>query len=513
VFAAAAVVALFAFLYANSWHTFPGNADDANAVLAGHAISHGNVWLHGWKLPADSYWPMDLGAYALFTAIAGIGPGAYHAVPTAIYVGVVVLATVMAAMDADGRARWVAVAVTFVIVGLPAPFLGYFVLQGPHHVGSLLLCLGVFALLRPGPIWKWCVGASLLAAALLGDPTVLAIGVAPVAVAGVVAATRARRWRAGLGHWAAAAFAVVAAAGGRKVLTHFGQQLTPRPPIFRAHFLPNARAAPRALMTLFGIGHVSRLSTLSQAVHLVGFAFALVAVALALWSAAVALFARPSEKGQTSLLKARSLDDMLALAFVGSLGLYIIIGTTPKDDSNLRYLVPALVCAAILAGRCAARVRVTLPRGATALVALSAAGLVAFYVTAAVVPLRDPVRTGPRALVAWLDVHSLRNGLAGYWDASTVTVESEGRLAMKPVIVAGTRVRPFFYYAPAKWFAPSRPTARSSFLVYQPSQPWEGVDADSASATFGPPTSMTEVGEWRVLVWDHDVVPDLGPPG
>src|SRR5581483_736991 len=106
-------------------------------------------------------------------------------------------------------------------------------------------------------------------------------------------------------------------------------------------------------------------------------------------------------------------------------------------------------------------------------------------------------------LVAWLDAHSLTNGMAPYWDASTVTVESRGRLPVRPVIVDGARIRPFYYYAAAKWFTPARPPAQSSFLVYQPNAPWGGVDAGSATTSFGRPSSVTDIGVWRVLVWNH----------
>ena len=93
---------LVLLLNAVSWRAFGGNSDDANAVLAGHALVHGNVLLHGWQLPTDSYWSVDLPLYGVASLITGVRQSLLHIVPSAIAAAVVVAAVVLAAAAALG---------------------------------------------------------------------------------------------------------------------------------------------------------------------------------------------------------------------------------------------------------------------------------------------------------------------------------------------------------------------------------------------------------------------------
>src|SRR5205807_2353110 len=71
-----------------------------------------------------------------------------------------------------GRRGWVGAAVVAVLLGLPHPYLTIFVLQGPHHVATAVVCLVAFGLLAgagPGS-GRWVAGTGLLAVAAHSDP-------------------------------------------------------------------------------------------------------------------------------------------------------------------------------------------------------------------------------------------------------------------------------------------------------------------------------------------------------
>src|SRR5437764_1860340 len=66
------VLAWGVLLWQVSLHVVGWIADDANAVLAGHAMAHGHVLLHGWELPCDPMWTVDL--FAFISVFPGIKP-------------------------------------------------------------------------------------------------------------------------------------------------------------------------------------------------------------------------------------------------------------------------------------------------------------------------------------------------------------------------------------------------------------------------------------------------------
>ena len=162
-----------------SWHLIGGTSDNATAVLAGRDMVHGNVLLHGWHLGADSFLLLDIPLLGL-EAKLGLGPRAFHVVPTVLAVCTVVVAVVYAARQANRRNAAIAAVVTFLIIGLPSSLFAAFFLQGPIHVMTTLCCLVAFGLLTPGARRQRQVGgALLLLIAVSSDPLAFVIGIVP----------------------------------------------------------------------------------------------------------------------------------------------------------------------------------------------------------------------------------------------------------------------------------------------------------------------------------------------
>ena len=81
-------------------------------------------------------------------------------------------------------------------------------------------------------------------------------------------------------------------------------------------------------------------------------------------------------------------------------------------------------------------------------------------------------------------------------------------MTVRPVISdpAGSVVR-YERQSAASWYT-HQPF---KFLVYDTARPWGGIDATTASSTFGPVARTYVVGSYRVLVWRHPLfVPDTG---
>ena len=114
-------------------------------------------------------------------------------------------------------------------------------------------------------------------------------------------------------------------------------------------------------------------------------------------------------------------------------------------------------------------------------------------------PVRCPSNHLPNSTssskLAELDV-----GIGDYWSASLTTVATGGVVTVRPVIsTPGGSVVRYQRQSAATWYT-NQPF---EFLVYDTARPWGGIDATTASSTFGPVARTYVVGPYRVLVWRH----------
>lgn len=506
-----------AFAHALTWHVRVGDSDNANAIFAGHDLVRGNLLLSGWRLPIDSYWTVDLPLIGAFTALFGAGPFVLHAVPVFIAAGVISLGAGLAGRRHRLPAAIVGAATVLVLLGLPHPLLVANLYQSPYHVLTTLLCLVAFVLLGKGGR-AWWAGVVVLAAAILGDGLALATGAAPIVAAGLVGALRRRRWEPAVAMAGAAALAaglarltylIVEAAGGHELLP----AVPFAPP---SYWATNLRLIPGRLASLLGAGEGSGLSGAFQWAHLAGVVAVGGGVMLALVRLARAVRRQSSgPAGETVGWRWAPtptwLDDVVLMAFLGGLGSYVIVTPPPNDLGSLRYLLAPLIYGAVLAGRAlaAAAERVSGP-GKWSLPA-GAAAVGATYFMASLAIVQSPLPPSPeRDLARWLVAHDLPVGLSTYWVASIVTLYGQGKVEVRPIInIAGT-LRPYYVYAASDWFDP-HPQVRRQFLAFRRTEPpdaWIGEAV--AREALGPPATTTDVGPYRVMVWDVDLFSRLG---
>ena len=513
--AAGGFVVLVAILYVSARHAFAGDSDGATVVLQGHAMGTGNVTLSGWALSLDSFWTVDAVVYMLVELVTGMRGMLIFLVPAMIAAFVVVVSAVLARDGRRGVAGVAAVTTVVVVLGLPSHALANVFLRGPLHVGTALLSLCAFAGLRSGRIgWGWVAAVLCLAAGVLGDFQMAALGIGSVCAAGVVAMLRTRNWRAGVPEVAAAAaglvLAVVVRAGSDVVGTFSVNDSHPR--ATGSEILSNLHHLPSWGANMLGVGGGplgnGGVPVALEAVHLIGLCVVtggIVAGTVAMVGGAI--------RGRGSPVEANAawrLEDLLVLAVFADLGIFVVL-TTSDDPGFLRYLTAAVIFATILAGRWVGRLAVSfssaLPvrRGAAAVsVAVVAAFAAAFGFT-----LAAPMPKQPNAqLDKFLEARQLVVGIGDYWSASITTVATSGGVTVRPVITTPTgRVVRYQRQSARTWYT----NQSFEFLVYDTARPWGGIDATTASLTFGPVARTYVVGPYRVLVWAHPVsVPGTG---
>lgn len=511
---AALVVAGFALLvlvgYLASVHAFAADSDGATVALEGQAMAHGQWLLAHWAISLDSFWLIDALFYTLGTALLGLHPVLLHLVPAVIAALVVVVGVVLAT---EHRTRWPAVvagATVVVLLALPSHALAYFLLRGPLHVGTTLWCLAAFAGLRRGRFgWGWAVAVLFLAAGLLGDLQMAALGVVPVALAGVSAAARTRSWRAGLPLVAAGLAALALAEVVRRIARALGTfSIAKANPIATfAQMEENLHHGAHEAVLMLGVGStyygLGGVPSGLADTHLL----AVAALGLLLACAVVALVIGVAKGRPTVVVdtgeESWRLDDLLLFATVASPAAYLVLAASP-DYEYARYLTAGIVFAAVLAGRVAGRLASQLRWQAASRV-LAGVGLAASccYAAGFAVTLAQPVPVQPaRAVGAFLEAHHLDEGLGAYWISSIVTVQTSGEVTVRPVVSRdGVHLARYDRNSSASWYG-----RRFEFLVFDLAAPWGGVDWKTAVATFGPPKAAYTVdGAYRVMVWPHPV--------
>jgi hypothetical protein len=359
-----------------------------------------------------------------------------------------------------------------------------------------------------GGWWVPPLMAVLLAWVLVADPIVEIVGIAPLAlVAGL-------RFTCGLVRrrpdWYAAALAGAAAAAyalawvAQALLRALGGYVTsPLPVQFRPLAeLPAAAPGLWRVLDLFGADfHGMRVGIpLFLAVaHLVSVALVIIALGLA------------SRRG-VSLV-----DRVLAVGIVLNLALYLGTLASTQGAHEVAVVLPY---AAVLAGRMLARPLLsagTAPkagpetgfgtgpgtwamagakcRTCAVIGALVLCGYLAGFGYELTVPSSPPASS---ALASWLLAHGFRSGLAPYWQASSVTVDTGDRVKVRAVTGA---LSPYWWMTDTAWYDPD--LNKPNFLILQRPSRQELI---LPRVRFGPAAHKYQVDGYTVLTWNRNLL-------
>ena len=499
---ASGAVLLFLLYERLSWSA-PVTSDSANAVLQGEAMARGNVLLHGWTLSGASFIATDLPFYAVSAWVRGLSLSVAHDAGAAIYTLLVLSACLLARGRARGPEALVRMAIPLVLLIAPAPGAAVqLLLLGPFHVGTtLLLILALLSVDRASdrPLGIAIVWA-LLTLAVLSDMLAMYVGVVALAFvcAAGLAARRPAQWPA-VALLLAAALALPSAtvlAWGLHELGGF-TTLPVQAAFARIEDMPgNFALTVEGTLLVFGadfFGQPVAAGVLVTLVRLAGLAFV-----GAIWWRAVRSWRRGEQVDLVS--------KVLVVGMAVDVAAYLF-SNQAIDLRTSRYLVPLLVFGAVLAGRCGAdwvwpgRMRIQ----ALAL-ALGYAGVLA-------ISLEAPVAVNPEAAVGeFLQGHNLTYGVSGYWEASTVTVATNGRVRVRAITLQDNTAYAYRWEAVDAWYDPSVPGNNARFVLRDTSglQP---LDRRSTENTFGAPSREYRVGRYEVLVWDRNLLSGINIAG
>ena len=412
--------------------------------------------------------------------------------------------------------------------------------------------------------------AAVLTVTIVGDPLAEVVGVVPLVLACLLRVVRivivriARAWHAvratdGAGSPAAgdsagdsslpaaayyvllAGAAVAAVPLAQKVnfliARHGGYQLGPA----RYHLLPwsvikhDLPMVWQSVLALFGADYAGvsgRGNVAFALIHLVGVAVVIAAVAFA-----VGRLVWPARHARLGDLVA----DFLVLAVLVNVAAYAA-GVQYNDIYAAHEIGPVVSFGAALAGRMFGgpllRVRLAprqssgelrrqlssrlpllsrLPwprqptqpsqrRGTPVLVPVLAAGLACYAALLGIAASAPQAHAQHASLAVWLDQHHLSSGLASYWEASSVTVGTHGKVSMLAVGIHGwnRRLAPDAWETDVALANPAKHTA--DFVVAGPDRI---VPVKLALEMFGKPAQTYHYQQYTIMVWPKNLLGEL----
>jgi hypothetical protein len=491
---------LFVAYWREAW-TSGVNSDGASNALQAWDMLHGNILLRGWTVTDISFYTIQLPELMVAEAVRGLTPGVLHITSALNYMLVVLGVAILARGNQSGRAGAVrALLAAGIMLAPPLGATTTSMLHDPDHTAIQIPLLAVWFLLdwadrHDDTHWRIPVAVGvLLLWAQIADSITLYEGAAPLVLVCAIRMYRAREFRRREVYLVVAALLATGIADlVLKFVRHVGGFILLQP---QSTFYPirllyqNVWGTIEDLLTLFGAdfsGDQLGAGAFVPLLHLVG-------VALAGW-ALVRAFRGFSGRGLAI--------QVLAVTAVALLVSYVL---RDQSDGGPHEMVGVLVVGAVLAGRLLAE---PLIRGrhltVFALVLVCLVGCLGYDATKSAI-VQDP----NTQLAAFLEDHGLHSGLASYWQADSVTFASQNKVIVTPVYRNQAGVLVGLNRASKKaWFDPANYDAR--FVVISPESlgcTGGSVAQWAATATkqFGTPAGSYQVGEFRVLVYNQNLL-------
>jgi len=530
----AALALVLFFIYLRLSRTYAATSDGADQALQGWDMLHGNWLLRGWTIADVTYYTTEVPEYAIIEAFRGLRADDVHIAGAATYTLLVLAAGLLARGRSTGREGLIRFALAAGI--MIAPQFGnatHLLLSQPDHLGTQLPLLLAFLLLDRAPR-RWYVPVAfgaILTLVVIADQIAMLTAAVPLAiVCGARALFAMLRHRKSLvSQWyelSLVAVAVlsygVAKLAVRLIIDLHGYHLLPlatkRTPI--AYLGQHIGLTVQGILNVFGADflHLSKSSLLGPslgglpmaagialaAVHLVG-------LALAVWGffRAFRYFFDPSDL----------VSPVLATAIVVNVAVYVL-SIAPVTLFDTREIVAVLPFGAVLAGRMVPGTLAGLPRRLKPALAWASVGVLACYMAGLGYGVAHrSVADSDQAIVPWLEAHHLTTGLGTYFEANLITMDSGGRVAVRTVSWQFTRDVPRHYESKADWYDPRQSYA--NFIVTNSADTSQNRDGSPrrnsliplpaiAALHAGPPAHVYHYKTFTIMVWNHNLLDDLG---
>jgi hypothetical protein len=491
-------------------------SDASNNALQGWDMLHGHFLLHGWIIGDATYYGYELPLYAVTEAIFGLNVFAAHVEAAASYTLIAILGAAIAKnrrTGFEGAARVAAVlavlsaSMTVGIESSSGTFAGLYgpvlLLAEPNHTSTCVFLLGTILLLQRKPGWRgtpWAMFA-LLTIGQVGDVTVRFMFVSAIVVVCIWRAIQVRDWRGrdavfGL----AALLSVPASLLVRKLMLALGSYTMVTPPTQIASpdkWFGQFTETMRELPELFGLVDLNadlQNTTTLKLVEILCMPLGLIALVLAVFGLVRTIY---------TWLRADHTDQLLVMAVFAYIGGYFV--STVVGPDRLHEFAGVMPVMAVLAAR-ALPTRLAVSKAATPVAVLAALFPLVSGVAARPIPPFPP-----GVLAAWLEAHNLHYGVAGYWEASSVTLASNNAVQVRAVNDYFGYVAANNWEIQASWYKPSAHYANFVIANDGDAGDWFNTDTGTIEQSLGFPTAVYDVDSYEILVYPFNILSHVHP--
>ena len=474
------------------------DSDAANKALQGWDLLHGHVLLHGWITGDATFYALESPVCALVEAFIGLTPLVMHIEPALVYMLVLGFGVLLGRGAATGWAAVLraATVAAILLVPLASPYGVSLLLEQPDHIGTSVFLLALFLLIdradRLRPWWLAPAGVLLLCTAgILSDDTVKYVGVPAIMLVCGLKVLSTRRLRSRDTAILVAAYAAVKVERYVRDVMHMlsgywmtkpATKIAPSP-TWPSHLHRTLRAVAALYGLFFNVSPVfAVLGGCALAAASVGFV-------RVLW-----LWRGRATRGEL----------LCVAGILLNLAVYTLsVAHTPIPAHEIAAVLPL---GAMLAARCVSPAWAWWQTAARRVCVVMAVAVAAPLAVSAVRAPQSPIPTAPPlTLASWLSGHGLHYGIAGYWDASTLTVDSGGRVAVRAVVRGRHGFSMYGWETRTDWYAASKHDATFA-VAYDGPTTFGLIDSDKlGSADFeaflGKPAEVYRVDGRTVLVY------------
>lgn len=472
--AALAVITLTAFVNALATASrLAQTSDSAYGFVVGHAIAGGNVLLAGWHFPLDDYYFTDAVPYAFFEWLFGPRPFLLVLVPALTYAlfGLAALIACLA-RERPPAAKLTSAAAVALLLAAP-PWIGQWnpLLLSDMHVATVLaacIVLALCAVVADARRARFAAVALpiITCATVASDPFALVFAFGPALAILATDALRRSAARFALVLLTGGAVAglllpyAIARVGGFSIESDVLTRLATAPELGR-----NLLDIATGMLALFGVDFfVAQFEP--GAILLV----LLRGAALLLAAAALLRVIRHAFAGESIPLLDRMLcAGILAVLVASALSAQFGKGITSQNiwagGPPMRYLVPAYLFAAVLAGRQAPALLSAVRVGWVQSALAAGTAIVAFggFWLSRLDQQQILIANNPPSIAAsWLERHALVEGVGEYWSANLVTAISGDAIRVRSVVPDSGGLVPYVWVEDARWYAQS-----PQFVIWQ----------------------------------------------
>jgi hypothetical protein len=203
-------------------------------------------------------------------------------------------------------------------------------------------------------------------------------------------------------------------------------------------------------------------------------------------------------------------DDLLVQVLVTGILVNLAVfafSSLPYSLWDARNISAVLPFGAVLAGRLLAgdllRLKL-LPALAVMLACYTA--FLGFDTVQPQVPAHD------QSLADWLVAHNFKTGLSTYFESNITTLDSGDRVHLLGVSWGADKSVPRIYQSEVSWYDPTLHYA--NFVVNTGAdQPQAIIPSGDLLKAFGRPAKVYQYGPYTIMVWNKNLLADLGRPG